>query len=112
MASKPAKVLIELPPGAKPTFLTTTTPPATTQDRMSAGALSLVVPGAGQLYNGDPLRAGLFMGAGAAGLGAAVYGIANDRQDLGVAASAGLIALSLWSATDAYLNAPARPARR
>ncbi|MNK50780.1 LysM domain/BON superfamily protein [compost metagenome] len=112
VASKPAKVLIELPPGARPTFLTTTTPPATTQDRMSAGALSLVVPGAGQLYNGDPLRAGLFMGAGAAGLGAAVYGIANDRQDLGVAASAGLIALSLWSATDAYLNAPARPARR
>ena len=107
VSSKPAKVLIELPPGAKPTFL-----PATTQDRMSAGALSLVVPGAGQLYNGDPLRAGLFMGAGAAGLGAAVYGIANDRQDIGVAASAGLVALSLWSATDAYLNAPDRPARR
>ena len=107
VVSRPAKVLIELPPAEKPTFLA-----ATTQDRMSAGALSLVVPGAGQLYNGDPLRAGLFMGAGAAGLGAAVYGIANDRQDIGVAASAGLIALSLWSATDAYLNAPARPARR
>lgn len=101
------KVMFELPPKQKPTYL-----PATQQDRLSAGALSLVVPGAGQLYNGDPLRAGLFMGAGAAGLGTAVYGIANDRQDLGVAASAGLIALSLWSAADAYLNAPEREARR
>lgn len=101
------KVMFELPPKQKPTYL-----PATQQDRLSAGALSLVVPGAGQLYNGDPLRAGLFMGAGAAGLGTAVYGIANDRQDLGVAASAGLIALSLWSAADAYLNAPERAARR
>ncbi|GEM_PF-5193418 len=101
------KVMIELPASRKPSFL-----PATPQDRMSASALSLVVPGAGQLYNGDPLRASLFAGAGVAGLGAAVYGIANDRQDIGVAASAGLIALSLWSATDAYLNAPARPAKR
>lgn len=100
------KVLIELPASQKTRFL-----PPTPQDRMSAGALSLVVPGAGQLYNGDPLRAGLFMGAGAAGLGTAVYGIANDRQDIGMAASAGLVALSLWSAADAYFNAPDRPAR-
>jgi hypothetical protein len=102
-----SKVLIELPASQKTGFL-----PPTSQERMAAGALSLVVPGVGQLYNGDPIRAGLFMGAGAAGLGAAVYGIANDRQDIGVAASAGLVALSLWSATDAYLNAPARPARK
>jgi len=101
------KVMFELPPKQKPTYL-----PATQEDRLSAGALSLVVPGAGQLYNGDPLRAGLFMGAGAAGLGTAVYGLANDRQDIGVAASAGLIALSLWSAADAYLNAPERAQRR
>ncbi len=105
---KPAsKVLIELPASQKTGFL-----PPTSQERMAAGALSLVVPGVGQLYNGDPVRAGLFMGAGAAGLGAAVYGIANDRQDIGVAASAGLVALSLWSATDAYLNAPHRPVRK
>lgn len=105
-APKP-KVMIELPASRKTHFV-----PSTPQERMAAGALSLVVPGAGQLYNGDPVRAGLFMGAGAAGLGTAIYGIANDRQDIGVAASAGLVALSLWSAADAYLNAPERPARK
>jgi LysM repeat protein len=97
------KVMIELPAAQKPAFLS----PAP-QDRLAAGALSLVVPGAGQLYNGDPLRGALFATAGLAGLGATVYGVANDRQDIGVAASAGLVALSLWSAADAYLNAPAK----
>lgn len=95
------KIMYELPPAQKTAFK-----PPTPQDRFSAGALSLVVPGAGQLYNGDPVRAGLFMGAGAATLGTAVYGIASDRQDLGVAASAGLVALSLWSAADAYFTTP------
>lgn len=105
--TSPAKVLIELPASQRSGLL-----PASTQDRMSAGALSLVLPGAGQLYNGQPIQAGLFMGAGAAGLGAAVYGIANDRLDVGMAASAGLVALSLWSAADAYLNAPDKPGKK
>ena len=105
-ASKPATTF-ELPPSQKPSYLQ-----PTPQDRMTAGALSLVVPGAGQLYNGDPVRAGLFMGAGAAGLGTAIYGVANDRQDIGMAASAGLVALSLRSAADAYFNAPERTADR
>lgn len=103
----PAKVLIELPASQRSGLL-----PASMQERMSAGALSLVLPGAGQLYNGQPIQAGLFMGAGAAGLGAAVYGLANDRSDIGMAASAGLVALSLWSAADAYLNAPDKSARK
>lgn len=100
-----SRVFIELPASQKPALM-----PASSQDRIAAGALSLVVPGAGQLYNGDSTRGALFMGAGAAGLGATVYGLASNRQDIGMAASAGLVALSLWSAADAYLNAPAKPA--
>lgn len=100
-----SRVFIELPASQKPALM-----PASSQERLSAGALSLIVPGAGQLYNGDPTRGALFMGAGVAGLGATIYGLASNRQDIGVAASAGLVALSLWSAADAYLNAPPKPA--
>lgn len=100
--------IFELPASQMPTYLQEPDP----SDRLAAGAMSLVVPGVGQLYNGDPLRAGLFLAGGAAGLGTAVYGVANDRRDIGMAAAAGLVALSLWSAADAYLNAPPRPADR
>jgi LCP family protein required for cell wall assembly len=86
-----------------------------TRTALVAGALSLLVPGAGQLYRGDPRRAGLLFGAWAglclaagAVLYASVFDVGPALLAALLTANGALLAVRVFAIVDAWRGAVSR----
>lgn len=73
-------------------------------NRWIATALSAVLPGAGQLYNGELTRGVGYLGLNFALIGTGFYGRFYGQNQLTTAAAIGLVGLNLISPLDAYFT--------
>lgn len=74
-----------------------------------AAGLSVLLPGAGQLYAGELGRGLLYMGAEFALLGTGFYGVFYGQKQMALYAGVGLIGLNMISPLDAVLTTSASP---
>jgi hypothetical protein len=73
-------------------------------------AASIVVPGSGQIMQGEWLKGLLHLGIGAAFLAASQYGNGQIDPTWRLIGGVGLIGIGVWSPWDAYLHAAPAPA--